>query len=176
LRARRGAAEGDMTSGTSKISGLEKGLLVFFRLAIGWTFLWAAIEHFGDNAFVPGFLASTKTFHAIYGPMAAPAIAGPLTFLVEYGHLLIGLSLVSGLLVRASAPFAIAIMVLYWTAHMDFPYIEDRNSFLVDFHLVYAGLLILLIMKRAGHLFGLDAWAAELPAVRGNAALRWLVG
>lgn len=163
-------------SGNSQMSALEKGLIVFFRLALGWTFLWAAIHHFGDNAFVPGFLSHTKTFNAVYAPMAAPPIVGPLTFLVEYGHLLIGLSLVSGLLVRASAPFAILIMVVYWTAHMDFPYIENVNSFLIDYHLVYAGLLILLIMKRAGHLFGLDAWAAELPAVQGNAALRWLVG
>ena len=163
-------------AGTSEISGLEKGLLVFFRLALGWTFLWAAIHHFGDNEFVPGFLSHTKTFNAIYAPMTTPGIAGPLTFLVEYGHLLIGLSLISGLLVRASAPFAILMMVLYWTAHMDFPYIENPNNFLIDYHLVYAGVLIVLIMKRAGHLFGLDAWAAEQPAVQGNGALRWLVG
>ena len=163
-------------SATMEISGLEKALVVFFRLAIGWTFLWAAIHHFGDNAFVPGFLSHTKTFHALYAPMAAPAIAGPLTFLVEYGHLLIGLSLVFGLLVRASAPFGFLMMILYWTAHMDFPYIEDVNSFLIDFHLVYAGLLVYLVMKRAGHFAGLDAWAATQPAVQGNGFLRSLVG
>ena len=165
-----------MADNLATTSGLEKGLILFFRLCMGWTFLWAAIHHFGDAAFVPGFLSHTKTFHDIYGPMATSSSIGLLTFLVEYGHLLIGLSLISGLLVRASAPFAIMILLLYWTAHMDFPYIENVNSFLIDYHIVYAGVLVYLIMKGAGHVVGLDAVAAESPLVRGNALLRWLVG
>ncbi len=79
----------------------EQVLVVFFRLAIGWTFLWAAIHHFGDDQFVTGFLSHTKTFHDVYAPLTNPAIVPTLTFLVEYGHLLIGLSLISGLLVRS---------------------------------------------------------------------------
>ncbi len=165
-----------MANGLATTSGLEKGLIVFFRLCMGWTFLWAAIHHFGDTAFVPGFLSHTKTFNFIYGPMATSRSIGLVTFLVEYGHLLIGLSLISGLLVRASAPFAILILLTYWTAHMDFPYIEFVNSFLVDYHVVYAGVLVYLIMKGAGHVFGLDAVAAEMPVVRRNGWLAWLVG
>jgi thiosulfate dehydrogenase [quinone] large subunit len=98
-----------------------------------------------------------------------------LTFFVEYGHLLIGLSLIFGFLVRASAPFAIMLMLLYWTAHMDFPYIEDANNFLVDYHIVFAGVLVYLIVKRAGHVFGLDGWAEDLMTVRQTPMLRWLV-
>jgi thiosulfate dehydrogenase (quinone) large subunit len=164
-----------MTENESR-SGLENFLILFFRVAIGWTFLWAGIHHFGDDKFVPGFLSQTKTFHDIYAPLAAPAVATPLTFLVEYGHLLIGLSLVFGLFVRLSGPFAILLLLTYWTAHMDFPYVENVNSFLIDFHVVYAGLVVYLMMKRAGHVFGLDGWAATLPAVQNNALLRWLVG
>jgi len=157
-------------------SDLENALIVFFRLCLGWTFLWAGIHHFGDTRFVPGFLSHTKTFHDVYAPMAVSPLVPLLTFLVEYGHLAIGLSLVFGLFVRASAPFAILLLLLYWTAHMDFPYIENVNSLLIDFHIVYAGLAVYLIMKNAGHVFGLDAWAAELPVVRGNAQLAWLAG
>ena len=98
---------------------------MLFRVIIGWTFLWGAIHHFGDSKFVPEFLTQTKTFHFLYGPLIAPEIATPLTFLVEYGQLLIGLSLISGLLVRASAPFAILMMLLFWTGHMNFPYLES---------------------------------------------------
>ena len=83
-------------------SPIERGLIVFFRLTIGWTFLYAGIHHFGDWGFVGGFLGKTKTFHDIYAPLTTPAILPTLTFLVEYGHLLIGLSLISGLLVRVS--------------------------------------------------------------------------
>lgn len=165
-----------MSNAREPHSGLENVLIVFFRLCLGWTFLWAGIHHFGDSQFVPGFLSHTKTFHGVYGPMAASPYVPLLTFLIEYGHLAIGLSLVSGLFVRASAPFAILLMLLYWTAHMDFPYIENVNSLLIDFHVVYAGLAVYLIMKNAGHVFGLDAWAANLPVVRSDARLAWLAG
>jgi uncharacterized membrane protein YphA (DoxX/SURF4 family) len=95
-------------------SSLERLLIVFFRLTIGWTFLWAAIHHFGDDRFVTGFLSN-------------------------------------------------------------YPYIESINNYLVDYHIVYAGVLVYLIVKRAGHVFGFDGWAEELMAVRQTPALRWLV-
>ncbi|HEU4661321.1 MAG TPA: DoxX family protein [Pseudolabrys sp.] len=159
-------------SGTD--STLERFLIVFFRLTIGWTFLWAGIHHFGDDKFVVGFLSHTKTFHDVYAPLTSPQIAPTLTYLVEYGHLLIGLSLISGLFIRASAPFAIMMMLLYWAAHMDFPYIENPNNYLIDYHIVYAGLLVYLVMKRAGHVFGLDGLIENLVVVRRTPALRWL--
>ena len=152
-------------------SWAESFLILFFRLTMGWTFLWAAIHHFGDDKFVAGFLSHTKTFHDVYAHFTAPSAIPVLTFLVEYGHLLIGLSLITGLLVRASAPFAIMLMTLYWTAHMDFPYIENVNNLLIDYHIVYAGVLVYLMLKQAGHVFGLDGWIAE----RQSPVLRWLV-
>jgi thiosulfate dehydrogenase [quinone] large subunit len=153
-------------------SALEQFLIVFFRLTMGWTFLYAAIHHFGDDRFVIGFLSHTKTFHDVYAPFTNPALAPVLTFLVEYGHLLIGLSLISGLLVRASAPAAIMLMLLYWTAHMDYPYIENANNYLIDYHIVYAGVLVYLIVKRAGHVFGLDGWVEEVMSTKATPALR----
>ena len=104
-----------------------------------------------------------------------PAWAPIITFLVGYGHLLIGLSLIFGLMVRVSASFGILLMLTYWTAHMDFPFIENKNNFILDFHLVYAGVLVYLIAKRAGHVWGLDAVAERLPVFRDHAALRPLV-
>ncbi len=156
-------------------SSFDRFVILFLRLAMGWTFLYAGIHHFGDDKFVAGFLSHTKTFHDVYAPLTNPAIAPALTFLVEYGHLLIGLSLVTGLAVRASAPFAIMMMLLYWTAHMNFPYIEDANNYLLDFHIVYAVILVVLIVKRAGHVWGLDGLVSNLPVVQHNAGLRAIV-
>jgi thiosulfate dehydrogenase [quinone] large subunit len=153
----------------------EERLILFFRLAMGWTFLYAAIHHFGDDKFVVGFLSHTKTFHDVYAPLTSPAIAPVLTFLVEYGHLLIGLSLISGLLVRVSAPFAILMLLMYWTAHMDFPYIENVNNYLLDYHIVYAGVLVYLTVKRAGHVWGLDGWVESLTLVRQHPGIHSLV-
>ena len=124
---------------------------------------------------IAGFLKSTKTFHDFYAPFTTPTVAPIVTFLVEYGHLLIGLSLLVGLMVRVSAAFGILLMLTYWTAHMDFPYIENPNNFLVDFHIVYAVVLFYLIIKKAGHVWGLDAIAAKLPFVEKHAGLRAMI-
>lgn len=141
---------------------MKKYLIIFFRLAMAWTFIYAASHQvFNPQFSVAGFLKGTKTFHDVYAPFTTPTFAPILTFLVGYGHLLIGLSLLVGLLVRVSASFGIALVLLYWTAHMDFPFIENRNNFLVDYHIVYAGVLLQLIVDRAGHVWGLDAWAAK---------------
>lgn len=159
-----------------KYGTFDRWMILYFRFAMAWTFLYAASHQVFDPKFsVAGFLSHTKTFHDIYMTFTAPSIAPTLTFLVSYGHLLIGLSLLVGLMVRVSATFGIALMLLYWTAHMDFPYIENTNNFLLDYHLVYAGVLVFLIGKRAGHVFGLDGVVERLSFMRQHPSLRPLV-
>jgi len=155
---------------------IERGILLLLRLALGWTFLFAASHQvFVADFSIVGFLNSTKTFHALFQPLTGPVIAPIVSFLVAYGHLLIGLSLVSGLMVRVSAAFGIIIMLVYWMAHMDFPFISDSNNFLVDFHIIDALVLGLLIATRAGHIWGLDAWAAGQSWVFDRKPLAWSV-
>jgi thiosulfate dehydrogenase [quinone] large subunit len=98
-----------------------------------------------------------------------------ITLLVSYGHLLIGLSLLIGLMVRVSAAFGIALVLMYWTAHMDWPFIENTNNFIVDYHIVYAGVLVFLIGKYAGHVWGLDGWVESLPLIARHPSLRPLI-
>jgi len=97
------------------------------------------------------------------------------TFLVEYGHLLIGLSLLTGLLVRVSASFGVLLMLVYWMAHMNWPFISNTNNFILDEHLVYAGMLVSLIAKHAGHVWGLDGWVENLQFVKRHPGLKPLV-
>ena len=157
-------------------SNTERSFVLIFRLLMAWTFLYAASHQvFVPGWSVAGFLKSTKTFHDVYAPFTTPGWAPIITFLVEYGHLLIGLSLLVGLMVRVSASFGVLLMLVYWTAHMDFPYIENRNNFLVDFHIVYGFVLAFLIYKRAGHVWGLDAWAEKLEFFTQHPRLRALV-
>jgi len=154
----------------------ERALIIFFRLTMAWTFLYAASHQVFVTWSVADFLNSTKTFHAFYAPFTSPAIAPFLTFVVGYGHLLIGLSLLLGLAVRLSSIFGILLLLLYWTAHMDFPYISNTNNLLVDEHIVFAGVLVLLIVERAGHIWGLDRWAETQAFVRRQPILKWIVG
>jgi thiosulfate dehydrogenase (quinone) large subunit len=154
----------------------ERALIVFFRLAMAWTFLYAASHQvFVPGWSVAGFLNSTKTFHSFYSQLTGPGFAAVLTFLVEYGHLLIGLSLLTGLMVRVSATFGIMLMLVYWTAHMNFPYISDTNNLLIDEHIVYAGVLVFLIAKSAGHVWGLDGWIEKSRWLHDHPRFRPLV-
>jgi thiosulfate dehydrogenase (quinone) large subunit len=148
---------------TMNTTTLQRSLIVYFRLAIGWTFLYAGAWQVMDPHWsVATFLAHTKTFHDAFAVFAAPGIEPYTTFAVKWGHLLIGLSLVSGLLVRISGVFGIMLMLTYYFAHMDFPFIESHVNFIMDFHLVYAGVLVYLMSVNAGTVFGLDGVVERL--------------
>jgi thiosulfate dehydrogenase [quinone] large subunit len=75
-------------------------------------------------------------------------------------------------MVRVSASFGILLMITYWLAHMDFPYIENKNNFLLDYHIVYSLVLGYLIAMRAGHVWGLDGWVEKLSIVAEHPRLR----
>jgi len=76
-------------------SSTERAYILFFRLAMGWTFLYAASHQvFVPDWSVAGFLSHTKTFNGLFSVFTTPTLAPIITFLVGYGHLLIGLSLV----------------------------------------------------------------------------------
>lgn len=156
---------------------LEKGLIVFFRLAMAWTFLYAGLRQvfFSEFSVVP-FLAHTKTFHELFAVFATAQWAPITSFLVKWGHLLIGLSLLAGLFVRASAVFGMLLLGMYWMAHMNFPYIETKVNFLLDYHVVYIGVLAWLFLKQAGHVWGLDGWLGKQRFVVEHPGLRPLLG
>ena len=157
-------------------STTDRSFILVFRLLMAWTFLYAASHQvFNPKFSAAGFLSHTKTFHDVYAVLATPAADPVLTFLVSYGHLLIGLSLLIGLMVRVSAAFGVALLVMYWTAHMDWPFIENTNNFIIDYHIVYAVLCVYLIVYRAGHVWGLDGWAEKLSFVERSPSLRFLV-
>lgn len=157
-------------------SKLDRGIIFTLRMLMAWTFLYAAYHQVFDPKFtIVGFLNSTKTFHDVFHVFTGPSIAPVIGFLVAYGHLLIGLSLLFGLMVRVSASFGVALLLTYWCAHMDFPYIENANNFIVDYHIVYSVVLIYLIAKHAGHVLGLDAWVGKLSIMNRHPALRPLV-
>jgi thiosulfate dehydrogenase [quinone] large subunit len=154
-------------------SSTERALVVFFRLTMAWTFLYAASHQvFDPDWTVVGFLSHTKTFHDLFAVFTTPTMAPITTVLVEYGHLLIGLSLLFGLMVRVSAAAGIMLMLVYWMAHMDWPFIENKNNLIIDQHIVYAGVLVLLIVKQAGHVWGFDALAEKLAFFQQHPRLR----
>ncbi len=157
-------------------SKLDRGIIFTLRIMIGWTFLYAGAWQIWDNFDTAGFLNHVVTFHDFFSVFAQPAVLPVTDFLVKWGHLLIGLSLICGFLVRVSGPFGVLLMITYYFAHMKFPYIEEPVNFLIDYHLVYAVVIIYLIEHRAGHVWGLDGVVERLHWTKQYPALGPLVG
>jgi thiosulfate dehydrogenase (quinone) large subunit len=158
-------------------STLERRLILIFRIMMGWTFLYAGARQLLDPGWsAAGFLGHTKTFHDFFAVFAAPGVVPYTDFLVKWGHLLIGLSLITGLFVRVSGISGILLLGTYYFAHMDFPYIESKINMIVDYHLVYIGVIACLVAKRAGRVWGLDGWVEKFPVVDRIPALRPLLG
>ena len=153
---------------------LDRGVIFALRVLVGWTFLYAGSWQILQNYSAAAFLTQVVTFHEFFAHFAAPAVLPYTDFLVKWGQLLIGLSLVSGLLVRLSGPFGILLMVTYHFAHMDWPFIENHLNLFVDFHLVYAIVIVYLIAHHAGHVWGMDGAVERLPAVAHNQFLKSL--
>jgi thiosulfate dehydrogenase (quinone) large subunit len=137
---------------------LERKLIFFFRVAMGWIFLHAGLgQVLAPHFSIVPFLEHTKTFHDAFAIFTGPIIAPLVGVLVSWGQVLIGLSLVFGALVPFSAPFGILLMLLFWLAHMDWPFNDGRFYVFVGPDLLFASILLLLLIKRAGHIVGLDA-------------------
>jgi thiosulfate dehydrogenase (quinone) large subunit len=156
---------------------MEKALAVFFRVTMGWVFLYAAYQQISDpNWTAATFLDETRTAHDFFVWFASPTKVAATNFLVKWGHLSIGLSLVFGFLTRLSAFKGAILMFVYYLAHMDFPYVENQSNFLVDYHLIYLGVLVQLMISGAGHIVGLDRWVSRSHILHEHPFLRWLVG
>jgi thiosulfate dehydrogenase [quinone] large subunit len=166
-----------VSSSTSIDTPFHRGLILFFRIAMGWTFLYAGVTQLfiEPNWSAEAFLTHTKTFHDVLAPFAAPAILPITNFLVKWGHFLIGLALISGFMTRVSGVFGVMLMLVYYMAHLDFPYVETKLNFIMDYHLVYAGVIIYLIAVRAGHVLGLDGHVEKLGVIAEHPLLRPLV-
>lgn len=169
---------GDFVMSHSEVShpALDRFVIFILRIMMGWTFLYAGIWQIWQNYDTAGFLNSVVTFHDPFAIFATPTMLPITDFLVKWGHLLIGLSLLPGLFVRVSGPFAVLLMITYYFAHMEFPYVEGHYNFIVDYHLVYATVIVFLIAHRAGHVWGLDGAVEQMGLADQLPVLRPLIG
>jgi thiosulfate dehydrogenase (quinone) large subunit len=147
-------------------TAFEKTLIAAIRIAIGWVFLYNGVRQFLTPEWSAiQFLAGAKTFPGFFALFTAPAVLPVVDFLVKAGHTLIGLSLVLGVSVRASTSFAAMLMVMYYLPRVEFPYVGGVSNFIVEFHVIYALVLLYLGAVHAGRYYGLENWVAELPPV-----------
>jgi thiosulfate dehydrogenase [quinone] large subunit len=161
------------------------------RIVIGIIFLWAGLEKFlgsGSEGFsAAGFLQFGTSgtlgwpFHS--GEVAQGTIFNPthdfwvglagngtlmpiVNFLVMFGEIAIGISLILGIFTRFAAAMGTLMMILFFFAAWDFEF------GIVNQHLTYAVVTFGLAVVGAGNYFGLDAVVGESA---GEGVRSWLL-
>jgi thiosulfate dehydrogenase [quinone] large subunit len=165
--------------------------LALLRIATGFVFLWAfADKLFGlgyatqpANAWINGG-SPTKGFlgHVEVGPFESMfrgwAGAPWADWLFMLGLAGLGVAVLAGVGLRISAVAGTLMMLLMWAA--EWP-LDQRTSAgqpsgstnpLIEYHIIYALVLIVLAATYAGNTWGLGRVWATLPIIRKN---RWLI-
>ena len=154
--------------------------LAVTRLAIGWMFVWAFLDKlFGlghetlskaawINGGSPtnGFLAHAPKgpFASFYNSIAGAAWADWLFMAALAG---IGIALMLGVTMRIAAASGAALMVLMWSAVLP----PENNPFM-DYHLIYALVLVVLALTAAGKTLGLGRRWERIPLVTRHGFLK----
>lgn len=146
------------------------------RIALGLIFLWA----FFDKLLGLGFAtASDKSWlvgnsptagflsNAVYGPLAEifKSLAGNpfVDWLFMLGLLLIGLSLVLGILTKVASVSGAIMMLLMWLSML-----PPKNNPIIDDHIIYIIVLIGFIFSDAGNHLGLGKKWSSINLVKRN--------
>ncbi|MGX9890957.1 hypothetical protein [Streptomyces sp. NPDC002276] len=160
------------------------------RILTGFVFLWAFLDKtFGwgyatgsgkgwidggspTKGFLSGVAAGPlqSTFHGMAGD-------GWVNWLFMLGLLAIGVTVMSGVALRFAAVAGTVMMTLMWAAewppaqHLSTGAPSMSSNPLVDYHVLYAAILITLAVGHAGRVWGLGRGWERMAIVRDN---RWL--
>lgn len=127
------------------------------RLVTGWFFLYAGLSKIINPTWsAGGYLSAAKSFSGFYGWLASPGILPIVNFINEWGLFLIGLSLILGVAVKLSGYLGSVMMLLYYLPVLDFPKVD--HGFIVDDHIIFIAVLLLLAAFDAGRVYGLETW------------------
>ena len=139
--------------------------LFLLRIGLGWLFLYAGFSHLMDPKFsasVAGYLGHAALLPGLYAWLASPSMLPVVAVLNAWGLTLIGIALIVGALVRLASYLGALMMLLYYLP-LGFPR-PDAHSYIVDDHVIYILVFLVLAAFSAGRYYGLDSWlVARFP-------------
>lgn len=110
------------------------------------------------------------------GPFAEwfQAMAGSpvVDMLNAWGLLFLGIALIFGLFLRTASALGVALMALYYLAGFE----NNTAHGLIDEHIVYINLLVILMAFGAGNIVGVDGYLERLKGVRERKWLQLFLG
>jgi thiosulfate dehydrogenase [quinone] large subunit len=134
----------------------QKISLFVLRVSLGWLFFYAGITKVLNPEWsAAGYIGSAKSFPELYSWFLQPNILPLVNLANEWGLTLIGAALFIGIFVRWASLAGIILMALYYFAALDFPH-PSANSYIVDEHIIYIGVFLVLAASKAGRAWGVD--------------------
>lgn len=156
-------------------------VLGLLRLVMGFIFLWAFVDKlFGlgfattaDKAWLIGGSPTSGFLQfGVHGPFASfyQSLAGvPLVdWLFMLGLLFVGVSLMLGIFVRLGGFAGITMLALMYLAVG----LSPTNNPLIDEHIVYILVMIILVLTSSGQYLGFGKWWANTSFVQRNNLLK----
>lgn len=183
--ASRPAATHDVVRGQEDVvsSVPARRTLAVLRYATGFVFLWAFLDKtFGFGYSTPSESSWINGGTPSQGFLNSPAVIGPLKdffagiaspatdVLFMLGMLGVGLAVVLGIGTRVAAVSGSLIMAMMWLA--EWPLAAGSSNPVVDSHVIYAIVLVLVALTYAGDTWGLGRWWRNLSVVRSQPWLR----
>jgi thiosulfate dehydrogenase (quinone) large subunit len=179
------------TTGIAGNTGTAAKVLAVLRITTGLVFGWAFLDKLfglgyataGENAWLNGG-SPTKGFlgHLDHGPLATMFGSWAGTWWADTLFMLglggIAFALVFGIGLRIAAVSGTVMMLLMWAAEWPLDRFTDvgeptmSTNPILDYHIVYALVLIALAVLPAGNTWGFGRRWAELDLVRKNTWLR----
>lgn len=135
----------------------QKISLLLLRISLAWIFLYSgATKIINPDWSAAGYLKGAQTLAPLYNWFAGSQNIAWVNFLNEWGQLLIGVSLILGIFTRPAAVGGILLMILYYIPALHFPYAGAKTTYLlIDDHIIFTFIFLLLYKFDAGSYFGL---------------------
>lgn len=135
---------------------MQKVSLILLRVAVGCLFFYAGITKILNPQWsAAGYLNNAQTFPELFKWFTNPDILPFINILNEWGLTLIGVALILGAFTKWASWGGLMLMILYYFPVLTFPYAGD-HSYIVDEHIIYALVFLVLIAFRAGRYWGVD--------------------
>ena len=138
------------------MTGFQKGALFFLRIVMGWLFFYAGyVQLVAEKWSAGGYIKGAQNFKGLYLWLLRPDVLPIISQVNKWALILLGVSLIVGAFIRLSASLGVVLMFLYYFA-LPFP-AQSSHGLIVDEHIIYIGVLVVLAALRAGRVLGMDA-------------------
>ena len=154
--------------------------MLFGRLGLGFLFLWGGYQkiltQMSGKMATAGFLSGASVAGS---PLAAffNGLSGnwAVEYLVVYGELLIGVSLIFGLATRLGAVSGALMMLLFTVALWPIADAAGANP-IVDYRVIYGLMFAMFFFLTPGRFLGIDRLVEKTKIVKAHPKLNWLLG